>query len=58
MKRIYKKETIIKMAGDLGFSLYTNCGRVYLMKENNKIIKHGFVKTYDYLYNIKKRQVA
>lgn len=58
MKRRCKKETIVKMASDLGFSLSTDCGRVYLIKENNKIMKHGFAKTYDYLYNIKKKQVA
>lgn len=58
MKRNYKKETILKMASDLGFTLYTDCGRVYLTKENNKIMKHGFARAYDYLYNIKKKQVA
>lgn len=58
MKRTYKKETIIKMANELGFSLCTDCGRVYLIKENNTIMKHGFAKAYDYLYNIRKKQVA
>lgn len=58
MKRNYKKETIVKMANDLGFDLCTNNGRVYLNKGNDIVIKRGFAKTYDYLYNIKKKKIA
>jgi hypothetical protein len=58
MKRIYKKETIIKMANELEYNIIIDCGRVYLMKESDRIIKHGFAKAYDYLYNVRKKQVA
>jgi hypothetical protein len=58
MKRNFRKETIVKMANDLGFNLYTDCGRIYLEKENEITVKKGFSKTYYYLYNIKKKNIA
>lgn len=57
MKSRYNKETIINFADRLGYKLEligVN-NRIYLIKDDVRLFRNSYIKTYQYLYGIERK---